>query len=304
VTNLISRLANRVRAEAVAQGGRVEPLTEKVQQVANSRIDPKFLTTMLNRQDRSAQASRQGKEGHIHVSSLIGFCPRRQVLMQSYSDRQDHVTSTHGGMQVVWAMGRAAETHVRAQIIADRRADVYGIWKCKCERASHVGFWSLRNCPKCDTPLNTYNEHPLADEEAGVVGNPDLLMRVGTPLLVTEIKSMNKKEWDAIEAPKGDHIFQAGWYVNILRRNGFLVHDVAHVIYVVKDFVFGSPYKEFAFDACTPERLAMIEQSRQMAITSHAANKAGTIPANTLCSSPTGRMAKDCPALVSCFNRG
>lgn len=303
MSSLLHRISRQLQTKAAGSGGRVEPLTERVQQSVAPVISNKVFSEILDAQDRTSQVSRQGKPGHIHVSSLIGFCERRQVLLHSHTDLQSQLSSVSGSMQVLWALGRAAETHVRGQLIAARRSDIYGIWRCKCEFSSHVGFYASRSCDRCKTSVNVYHEHPLTDDEAGVVGNPDLLIRMGQSLMVIEIKSMNKKEWDGLLAPKGDHIFQAGWYVNMLRRKGFSVHDNAHVIYVAKDYLFGSPYKEHVFNACTPARITMIETSRQAAIVAHNCIKNNTIPPRLMCESHNSTLAKQCPVVAGCFNR-
>lgn len=302
MTSLIRRLANRISTSAEDVGQRVEPLTGAMHPVAPAPSST-FIKDLLDAQDQSPDRRRVGMSGSIHVSSLIGFCPRAHAIHRLYQAGQYVMQSVTGGHRLVWAIGRSVEHHIREQIIADRRSTVYGVWTCRCGASRHEGFPTDRQCGRCQHGLTHYGELTLEDTEAGVIGNPDILLLVNNALMAVEIKSITKDDWEALTAPKGDHIFQAGWYVRLLRQLGHRVHAQTHVIYARKEFKWGSPYKELVFDATAGYIEDMLTESRELAITAHAAVASGVLPAR-ICPTHDCARAKKCTVTVPCFSRG
>lgn len=305
--SLITSLANRVQGHAVVGGASVNPLTGRVQPVSSGVVRPEWLHAKIETQDRTAQHDRRGKEGFLHVSGLIDFCPRQHaILRRDVEHRPPLVTSVDSGMRLIWAIGRAVEAHIRAQLIEDDRASVYGVWTCACEDTTHTGhFPDNRVCHSCRKRLTTYREVTLLDHEARVTGNPDLILHVHDAFLPVEIKSMNRKEWDLISTPRGDHLFQNGWYARMMLRNGWRVHRKAFVVYACKDYLGQgkSPYKVFEIDTQAPALAALIDESRRVAMAAHA----GAVPDAELpprpCANPQARMAKKCACVAPCFIR-
>lgn len=268
---------------------------------SNKPLPDNYVVTLLNAVDRTPRRTRRIEDGYIHVSSLIGFCPRQRVLVAG----QDiaHAESVTGGHRIMWEIGRAVERHIRAQFISGDLSSVYGKWSCICGMTSRVGMYNDNiMCTRCNTKADTYHEVTLFDHDTRISGNPDLIFLYDNAKVVLEIKSMNKRDYDDLKAPLGDHVFQASFYNYLLRKNGHRVHRVVVIVYCTKDFKFGSPYKEFHVDTETQQVTFAISRSLDMArqVKDHA--EAGTIPRNTMCSSPTSTKAKSCPVVARCFS--
>lgn len=237
-----------------------------------------------------------------HVSSLIGVCARQAVLMQ----REDRgfTQKVTGGHRVMWRIGRAVEAHIRDQFIqANRFANVFGIWKCVCAHTSHRGFHPAdTTCQRCNGRLDHYHELTLVDPDTETAGNPDLLVFARNRYAIVEIKSMNHDQFSGIEAPLGDHVFQAGMYRKLMNGLGYPVHEQVSIVYCTKQFKYGSPYKEYIVDVTTPELDAVLTDALASAKTIKGAKSMGTLPDRVVCPNPTCTRAKNCPVKESCWS--
>lgn len=208
---------------------------------------------LLDAQDRLPERERVGgnAEGYMHMSSLIATCSRKEILAAQHSGTEQYRNVT-GGHRLVWAYGRAAEKHVRGQFIAATGGNLYGRWKCVCGHTEALGWGTDiigMSCNRCTGPVEHYHEEPIYDHERKIVGNADMPFSVGNDwLVIGECKSMNKVDWDKLEAPLNDHVLQAATYRRLYQNAGWKVHDKVVVLYAVKEFKFGSPYKEFHVD--------------------------------------------------------
>ncbi len=196
--------------------------------------------------DSTAETTRVGKE-YTHLSSLIGMCARRHLLAHITGLERSSVP--RASMRLVWALGRAAEKHARRQFIgATGGVGVLGMWTCLCGFTKHSGeYLADVNCPRCKSRAGGYNELLLKDESARIVGSPDMLYARpdNGKVRVVEFKSMNKKDFDLLTAPKMDHVHQGMGYHELLRLAGENVDEGITVLYICKDFQWASPYKEF-----------------------------------------------------------
>lgn len=212
-----------------------------------------LLVDMLKGQDNKLEHNRSASfDGHIHVSSLLDFCPRRLFLSNKYE--QDQYKAVDGNMRIVWAMGRAVENHIRTQLIASNPEDSFGNWSCVCGDCYIESSYKPspeEGCSRCGSSVDVYEEHTLRHDEAGVVGNPDFIIRVNDLLVPVEIKSINAKEFDTLTAPKGDHVFQVSSYHKILREQypDLPLSNNCIILYANKDFKWmETPYKQFVID--------------------------------------------------------
>lgn len=291
---LLASLCNRLQRPVATTAPAVRTLDEP--------LPANYVATILDAQDRLPEMRRLGQPGYVHVSSLIGFCPRRSYLAAESDQRISQ--SVTGGHRVMWRIGRAVEAHVREQFIHGNRINVFGIWRCLCGHVTHQGHYPVdRRCERCGDPAEHYHELPLFDHEARVVGNPDLLFRFGQKLAVLEIKSMNKKQWDDLAAPLGDHVFQAVSYARLLRHNRYPTRREVSIVYITKDFRYGSPYKEFHVDSENPRLTGMVDAAFAQARRFHEFQQQGLVPPRELCVSLDGPLARECPMVAPCFNR-
>lgn len=267
-------------------------------------IPDNYIKETLLRKDTEPQQSRLNHPGYTHVSSLINICVRQYVLAGRYEVQA--VERVTGGHRVMWKMGRAIEDHVRSQFIEGQgRTGIYGVWKCKCGNINHLGMFPSRTCNSCGTEATRYFEPVLHDEENKIVGSPDITFLVGRFYFVpVEIKSMNKADWDALEAPLPDHVAQAAMYRRLYQRKGFTVHDNVKFIYVTKDFKYGDPYKEFQVDCTEPLIVSMVEGMEAAAHSIKVSNEQRLLPPRSVCRSATNSRAKSCPCAHLCFSLG
>ncbi|QIG76124.1 hypothetical protein EVC24_103 [Rhizobium phage RHph_I4] len=263
-----------------------------------------YIKETVLRQDTAPSASRLNHPGYVHVSSLVGICARQYALAQRY--QVEAVESVTGGHRIMWKIGRAVEKHVRMQFIDGQgRQGIYGVWKCRCERIDHLGMFPARTCNYCEEQATRYFEPVLHDEENKIVGSPDLTFLVGRFYFVpVELKTMNKADWDKLEAPLPDHIAQASMYRYLYSLKGYLVHNNVKFVYVTKDFKWGDPYKEFQVD-CTQEAVvntvaAMVDAARRI----KSARDTRVLPNRSVCQTASNSRAKGCPVAHLCFSMG
>lgn len=271
-------------------------------------IPDNMLKSVLDVQDKAAQASRIGVPGYTHISTLThGVCSRHYAI-NAIHDKKDWESAT-GGHQLMWKYGRAAEAHIRTQITraaenTKLRFNMWGDWKCPCEHTVHTGTKPKdMRCTRCQRSVKIFHEHPLYDHANRIVGNCDLPAMIGRYFMPYEFKSMNAKEWDLLEAPLAAHIMQCLGYRHLFATEGYLVHDKIGFIYAAKEFKFGSPYKEFHIDATEARYVQMLGMMLEQAQDIARSLGSGVIPArDALCISCDAPKARKCPRVSLCFN--
>lgn len=259
-----------------------------------------YLTRLVEASDAQPDTSRVAP-GYIHVSSLLRFCPRLYRLAAT-----DGITINdlpRPADRIMWALGRAAESHVRRAVIEQLgRERIYGLWQCLCGQVAIEGPYERRVCLHCQSPASNFGEAPVFDHDLRISGSPDLQLIEPGGRRVVEIKSMNKKDFDALTGPKPDHVFQCTSYIDLLRRSGVAVQDLGIIFYVCKDYAFRSPYKEFHVEAETM-RMQIDAARASVALLRSAENGDGLPPKLAVCQSPASPTARQCPGCANCFAR-
>lgn len=307
-------LVEEVRSVTITSG---EVLPQGVSSQVNDAVprqvsDDAIVSRLCGATDRRPVPSRMNARAPgtdqlcVHVSELADLCTRQYVL----SARLDCYppSTVTGGHRVMWAIGRALEKHVRDQVlIARNRQGIYGKWSCVCGETEYTGeFPANEHCLLCNQELLQLGEPHLVDSENGVMGSPDLTLIVGDSqmvgLEVTEIKSMAIDQWRAIEEPLANHKAQALLYRHLYQILGHAVSDVVRILYVAKDFVYGSPYKEFVVNAHEHAHEAMVTTSLDLArqVRDALANE-NSLP-ERVCPNASCARAKKCGVAVPCFN--
>lgn len=258
--------------------------------------------------------------GWVHVSDLLDFCARKFALVERHSI--DLTKSASGPMRVVWAMGRAAETHIRNQLIrAFNYQNVIGEWSCGCGSMINVGFCNnIKTCHRCGTKAVNYGEFSLKDESLMLVGHPDLLLWVDGEVLPVEIKSVKAnpppssrghdescfKSLQAapLDQPLPDHAFQLTAYAKLLRaRNTLPISDKGIVLYVSKDFGFTTPYLEKHISTSEGITSRLVDDAFYRVGELRQQQKSNALPERLrACSSSSSTKAKNCVACTSCFS--
>lgn len=260
-----------------------------------------FVKSKLDKEDKTPTQNRAATyTTHVHVSSLAqNFCPRQYAI--ALKEDLALYESVTGGHKVTWELGRAAEKHVRAGFINQYGLKhIYAQWRCDCKKTVREGFYREISCEECGKPVDIFEEPDIWDDEHGVKGHPDLVFNYRQTLFVMEIKSMNKKDWEALTEPLPTHILQAGMYPRLLRNKGLKVSPVVTFVYVGKEFVWGSPYKEFHVDMSDPKYVKMHDDMLLEAkkIKDYVEKD---IPLERICQTINGSMAKKCPVSFRCF---
>lgn len=293
------RLIDRLAARFVQP----EPLTpiQRLVEDTTTSLPSGFAKRIIDLRDSTPELARIGQPGYIHLSELVTLCARKQALML---DRgvvtENQITGAH---RVMWRIGRAVEAHVRSQLVDGMPMDAFGGWSCRCGATERVGHRPARQtCATCANPVDQYRELTLRDDEHGVVGNPDFVTRHRACYVPVEIKSMVKTEWDELRQPKANHVMQAIGYRRLLQVNGFPVHDDVVLIYVAKDFAWGSPYKEFHVRVTQRHEDQLDELfAEAKLVLDYLAT--GRLPTRVHCTHIGGRRAKGCPVNGECFAR-
>jgi predicted RecB family nuclease len=165
-----------------------------------------------------------------------------------------------------------------------------------------MGLGNSATCNSCKKEPSIFHEVPVFDHELQITGSPDLLLVHGGGFRVVEIKSMNKKDFDLLQAPVPNHVFQVNSYRKMLLATGAKVCEEAIIMYVAKDYSFKSPYKEFHVlpDDQMLAINSMFEQVRLM----RQSGSAGQLPPKLpVCANIDSPMARRCPQAVNCFSR-
>jgi hypothetical protein len=264
-----------------------------------------FVARCVRLADTAPEASRAGSTS-IHVSALVGgdWCPRSHLIHQRHIPSQMDMVQSQ--MRIVWALGRAAEKHVREQFIKMHgRHRVLGVWTCACEAAEKPGFGDYTSlCQKCGTALDVYGELSLVDEEANLCGHSDLVfVTKAGEIEVTEIKSIKKDGFAALVKPDPTHVLQCASYRRILKKTLPGNPKVTgRILYVAKDYISPkvSPYLEFNLPDEDPPILDVL---REQAIDLRQHEGKDSLPKRlTVCDTPHSTKAKNCGACALCFS--
>jgi hypothetical protein len=266
--------------------------------------DDNLISKVLTQRDRRPEAVRLGDE-FIHVTSLLDFCPRQHALAE-LSNKSSYNTVT-GGHRVMWKIGRAVEEHVRSEYIqgVDFKG-VVGSWSCLCGHTKYSGEY-LKNkpsCSRCRGKVDIYEEKTLFDLDAKISGNPDMVIKRNgkyTPIEIKSIKGDGSDGFEAMDAPKPDHVFQVSAYRKMLKDQGKDVTDEVIIIYVNKRFKFGSPYKEYHVDASQDHIQNLLNIQWEAVRSLRDTQIEGELPQRVCTNSGCSR-AKSCPFRVDCFN--
>jgi len=255
------------------------------------------LVDIIKSADAAPDEARAGGD-LIHVSSIINdFCPRREWLKREIGYSVPRFVN--GALRVVWKLGRSAEEHVRDQLLTTMRGNAFGRWACdRCDAVEEEARqYFFKQC-ECGGKFDRYVEAQIVDEETGVTGSVDFVWIHRGFFNIVEIKSMNKRDFEALTKCKADHMNQAEYYRWLYHQNGFKVNR-AEVIVVAKDYVVGSIYKSFASERVTTARPLIVSATKDDV---ELARGDELPPRISQCSSPSSPRAKVCDGCSLCFS--
>jgi hypothetical protein len=243
---------------------------------------------------------------YLHVSDLVYKCSR-MIALSKHLDlpiRGEAILDSRG---VTFATGHAIQEYVTERIKANLPDMLWGDWSCKCgdstsERATYSEMVDEPACHQCGTKPTDYVETIWRSESLKLTGAIDILLKLPSGALYpVEVKSISGARFDEVTRAVPDHLIQALFYWHLLRENGMTVMDQASILYVKKEFVFASPYKEILVKPTDYESRIedFFDEARELKAYLH---EDGPLPIRTCCSHPLSPGAKECPFAIQCFS--
>lgn len=243
---------------------------------------------------------REGK--YLHVSDLIYKC-MRMVALSYRTDTKLVGDPLFDSTLTTFAQGDGIHDFVKSKARDVNPSAVYGVWSCVCEHTKVTGTYAEAKqadaCVKCEKPLNQYEELTVYNDDAMLVGNIDLTFLIEGYLYICEIKSIKHEEWNTLERALPIHILQVLFYFWLARESGYSIHSQVSILYVTKNYVRGSPYKEIVLNA--GDMLHRLDDYIEDAKALKASRSGGDLPIRT-CPKIDAPTAKRCELASLCFN--
>lgn len=177
---------------------------------------------------------------YIHVSDLVTKCPRILAFEQKFDGTRIPNTIPNTTL-LTFKVGEAlADVNIEhlCELMPDK---VWGVWSCNCGKTSITGTYQdakLKSsiCPKCETGVIQYTEYHVVNEDYGISGSVDLVIKTQDVYCPVELKSISKKQFEALKKAKPEHEMQALMYWRLMRDKGYRVPDSAIVLYTCKEY--------------------------------------------------------------------
>jgi len=263
---------------------------------------PEEITLPLSRYVRNIPVADPFRyDEYTHVSDLVHKC-MRMVALAGDLHMPVPVEPNWQSMKLIHAMGQAAHDYIKGTVIG-QEANVFGHWKCLC--GNRIGPMTRSEafeleCEDCGNSFVEYDEFTIHNEEYKIVGNCDLAIKSGDFLILSELKSISKKQFDDLRMPKPDHVLQAYLYVWMAEQAGYRVHPTGSIFYACREWMIGNPYREFDIDTSSAERRCTPLLDEAMAIKNWKDD--GVVPERVHCNRPEDSRARQCGMCVACFS--
>lgn len=288
----------RRRTRAPQQGVLITPETENLFEGITSTI-----------QRNPPQNEFRADSAYLHVSDLVYKCTRMIALSRHLSlpIRGEAVMDSRG---LTFQIGRAVQDFVTKRLMLNAPELLWGWWSCHCGQMMDVAgktYAQIREeealCPSCGGPHINYEETVWVDPARNITGSVDLVLHLPTGhFYPIEVKSIVGTRWADIERPLPEHLIQSMFYWNLMHAAGLPMLDQYSVLYVKKEMVFASPYKElFVTPSDHQTRLAdFLEEAAELKQFLETEEE-DDLPPRTVCSNPLSPGAKKCPFALQCF---
>lgn len=271
--------------------------------VARKRVKREYIAPMLVRSP--VQQSMRESGGYLHVSDLIHKCTRALALSQhaSIPVMSEPIFESRG---LTFAQGHAIQDYVTGRLIANYNTHLYGVWSCVCGHTKQEGVHADIEegvCQVCQQPVSKYNEVVIRNEEMMLTGALDILVLDNSRFHIGECKSMASSRFNDLRRPVPDHLIQALLYWWLAREAGMPLWDSLTLLYVNKDFVWGSPFKDYTIvPSSVIDRIdPYLEEACELA-KFRSTKKRTDIPLRTSCATIDSPLAKKCQFANVCFN--
>jgi hypothetical protein len=251
------------------------------------------------------------KRDVVHASDITkaDFCPRQWAFLDLDGKENGHGQYIPTALRVTFDMGRALEK----TLIEDWAGDtVVGNWECRrCLALRSMCVKPKNGCGKSTDCIWEYRQVYVESPVTGVIGSLDALFDVGTSkLLLTELKTMNATEFDAIVAPLPEHRIRTNLYLKLVAesnsayKNLINLHE-GRVFYVSRSYgkkhdgYNGEilPFKEFVVLRDDAALKPVLQKATQLKIF-----REQKLMPSGICATALDKAAKNCSSCKSCFS--
>jgi len=306
-----SRRAQRVIpvAEDVSNPPPSPQLRRRRRHASQTNVIPYRQQQPITRTIWRGPVDREFRHGEwLHVSDLVHTCIRKMALSEQLNIPMP-MQQIWDGQGITFKIGEAIAEFVTTKV-EERDDQIYGMWKCDCKEDNLIigpmtkaeAEMQNEGCSMCNQKALNYKEMTFRNEALQLLGNVDLCFLYDA-LLITEIKSMARTSWDRLTHPIPDHIVQVVIYWWLARELGIRLYDSVSIMYVCKEWKFGSPYKEYVVNA--EENLDLVEPYLEEARQYIAFKRGdGPLPIRVTCDTPEDTRAGKCEFCNECFEDG
>ncbi len=248
---------------------------------------------------------RDGK--YIHVSDLIGKCPRAIAIHYVHNRQLYGLTMNH---QLGWtfSQGTAIAKYVEDHAIRTAPEHIFGGWQCACKKTEKLNATydevAELKCKICGTGLYRYKEVYLTNDEYMISGSIDITLKFGDLFYVNELKSLKKDGDDgfvALKSAKPVHRLQALFYVWLMIKSGRQVSRDFSVFYINKAYGFKMEDQRKEYKIRFSDYSSTLEPYLQDARDIKIAREGGALPKRP-CDDVYCSQAKKCELAPICFN--
>jgi hypothetical protein len=155
----------------------------------------------------------------LRLSNIGSVCLREQVL--GFRHGVAVKSSLSVGMQITFDTGNAIHDFFQNSTAYFSRSFL-GWWRCLACGHAVFGRRPTKRCEKCDAASGAfrYREHALSIPDDPVTGHPDGVIEAGPgDFRVADFKSINAKDFKALEGPIAEHAIQLNGYMHYLRAD-------------------------------------------------------------------------------------
>jgi hypothetical protein len=254
--------------------------------------------------------SRPGRSMEVlHASDVtkIDFCPRRWAFYDLLEKKPDP-DLVPMALDVTFRMGNATE-----QLLIEEWAGsfVIGNWQCRyCgeQRSMTInpGGW----CGGGKAHWWRYVQTVVDSQEYGIQGGIDALFNIGLPqLVVTEIKTINPVEFDAMLVPLPEHRLRTNLYLWILENSKHphrekINTQEGRVLYISRGFGKLNtewneilPFREFVVKRNDADLAEFLTRAQLLkTFRDHRVMPTG------ICATAVDKFAKKCSVCAQCFS--
>jgi hypothetical protein len=283
------------------------------------KVKPDHFSVRAMIHERVAHKRKARSMHHIHASDVtrtgVEFCPREYALVDMLDlKRPDEFIST--AMQITFDIGENTQYRINNVYLRDI---MVGDWKCaNCGEVRKFCRVPKDGCSNnfCNTHWE-YQEVRAESEVSGISCGLDALIHVGAPKLhLIEIKSIDKDQYKALEAPLAEHRERTNLYLRCIAESplrDYINTDVATVLYCskafgnkfeghtmangMKDAPF-TPFKEYQIKAKPDSVQHLVDGARKVLL---FRNGEGGMPSG-VCKNALCKRAETCAARQHCFS--